>query len=57
MKDGYNGTPVNDTWSRNPAVRRSLFMNPETTSERDIISGEKLTRRVRLQVFQDITPS
>ncbi|CAJ2657932.1 unnamed protein product [Trifolium pratense] len=48
LKDGYNGTPVNDSWSRNPAVRRLLFMNPEMTSE---------TRRVRLQVFEDITPS
>ncbi|BAT87693.1 hypothetical protein LR48_Vigan09g180900 [Vigna angularis] len=56
--------------SRNPTARRSLCFNPELSSEsaskspkkvsdleiRDSLGGEKkLTRRSRLQVFQDIT--
>ncbi|CAK8531413.1 unnamed protein product [Lathyrus sativus] len=55
LKNGYNAAPGIDPLSRNPTVRRSLFTNP---GERDLFSGEdKLTRRVRLQVFQDITSS
>ncbi|XP_058749427.1 protein POLLENLESS 3-like [Vicia villosa] len=55
LKNGYNAAPVKDPLSRNPTVRRSLFTNP---GERDLFTGEeKLTRRVRLQVFQDITSS
>ncbi|KAL5097696.1 hypothetical protein RYX36_002023 [Vicia faba] len=56
LKNGYNAAPAIDRpLSRIPTVRRSLFTNP---GERDLFSGEdKLTRRVRLQVFQDITSS
>lgn len=55
LKNGYNAAAVKDPLSRNPTVRRSLFTNP---GEGDLFSGEeKLTRRVRLQVFQDITSS
>ncbi|CAK8570966.1 unnamed protein product [Lathyrus sativus] len=55
LKNGYNVAPGIDPLSRNPTVRRSLFTNP---GEMDLFSGEdKLTRRVRLQVFQDFTSS
>ena len=52
--------PGNAILPRNPTVRRSLCFNPELTPESAYrafsFSGEKkLTRRNRLQVFQDIT--